>query len=81
MPLLFLYEYFCLLQSSLLSLYSATRRSHRQVFLRDRLNLYKNNRELKFNNYALAQNKQYATYGIVGVRKEILLKVKKQYIR
>lgn len=39
--------------------------------------IYKNNRELKFNNYALAQNKQYATYGIVGVRKEILLKVKK----
>lgn len=39
--------------------------------------LYKNNKDLKFNNYALAQNKQYATYGIIGIRKEILIKVKK----
>lgn len=39
--------------------------------------LYKNHNELKFNNYAIAQNKQYATFSIVGIRKEILLKLKK----
>ena len=39
--------------------------------------LYKNSSDIKFNNFALAQNKQYATYGIVGIRKEILVKLKK----
>ena len=39
--------------------------------------LYKNNNELKFNNVLLGQNKQYATYSIVGMRKEIIVKLKK----
>ena len=39
--------------------------------------IYKNNQDLKFNNFVLSQNKQYVTYGIVGIRKEILLKLKK----
>lgn len=39
--------------------------------------LYKNHEDLKFNNYALTQNKQFATYSIIGIRKEILLKLKK----
>lgn len=39
--------------------------------------LYKNHEQIKFNNVLLGQNKQYATYGIVGIRKEILVKIKK----
>lgn len=39
--------------------------------------LYKNNEQIKFNNILLGQNKQYATYSIVGIRKEILVKLKK----
>ena len=39
--------------------------------------LYKNHEQIKFNNFLLGQNKQYATYGIVGIRKEILVKIKK----
>lgn len=39
--------------------------------------LYKNSDQLKFNNILLGQNKQYATYSIVGIRKEILVKLKK----
>lgn len=39
--------------------------------------LYKNSELLKFNNVLLGQNKQYATYSIVGMRKEIIVKLKK----
>ena len=39
--------------------------------------MYKNHDDLKFNNYVLTQNKQYVTFGIVGIRKEILLNLKK----
>lgn len=39
--------------------------------------IYKNSDHLKFNNILLGQNKQYATYSVVGVRKEILVKLKK----
>ena len=39
--------------------------------------MYKNHDDLKFNNYVLTQNKQYVTFSIVGIRKEILLKLKK----
>lgn len=34
--------------------------------------VYKNKKELKYVTYPLAQNKQFATYGLVGVRKDIL---------
>jgi len=39
--------------------------------------LYKNSEQIKFNNILLGQNKQYASYSIVGVRKELLVKLKK----
>ena len=39
--------------------------------------LYKNHNELKINNVLLGQNKQYAAYSIVGMRKEIIVKLKK----
>ena len=38
--------------------------------------LYKNSNDLKFNNVLLGQNKQYATYCAVGIRKIILSKIK-----
>ena len=39
--------------------------------------LYKNNEQLKFNNILLGQNKQYATFSVVAMRKEIIVKLKK----
>lgn len=39
--------------------------------------LYKNNNDLKFNDHMLSQNKQYTTYGIIGIRKELLVKLKR----
>mgnify|MGYP003303436767 CR=1 FL=1 len=39
--------------------------------------LYRNSDHIKFNNVLLGQNKQYATYSITGVRKELLVKLKK----
>ena len=37
--------------------------------------VYKNKKALRYRTYPLAQNKQFATFGIVGVRKEILDKL------
>lgn len=34
--------------------------------------VYKNKKELQYNTYPVAQNKQVTTYGLVGVRKDIL---------
>lgn len=39
--------------------------------------LYKNHEQLKFNNILLGQNKQYATYSVVGMRREIIVRLKK----
>lgn len=38
--------------------------------------LYKNSENLKFNNVLLGQNRQYATFSIVGMRKQIINKLK-----
>lgn len=37
--------------------------------------VYKNKKELRYRTYPLAQNKQFSTFGLVGVRKEILDKL------
>lgn len=37
--------------------------------------IYKNKKDLRYRTYPLAQNKQYATYGLVGIRKDILDKL------
>lgn len=37
--------------------------------------MYKNKKELFYRTYPLAQNKQFATFGLVGIRKEILGKL------
>ncbi len=37
--------------------------------------IYKNKKDLRYHTYPLAQNKQYATFGLVGVRKDILTKL------
>lgn len=37
--------------------------------------IYKNSSEIKFNSLQVAQNKQFATYSVVGVKKEILAKL------
>lgn len=34
--------------------------------------IYKNKKELKYRTYPLAQNKQFATYGLVGMRKDLI---------
>lgn len=39
--------------------------------------LYKNSDHIKFNNILLGQNKQYATFSVTGMRKELILKLKK----
>lgn len=37
--------------------------------------VYKNKKDLKFRTYPMVQNKQYATYGLVGVRKDLLARL------
>ncbi|MBR4016734.1 MAG: hypothetical protein IKK11_02855 [Oscillospiraceae bacterium] len=37
--------------------------------------LYKNKADLKYSTYPMVQNKQYATYGMVGVRKDLITRV------
>lgn len=39
--------------------------------------LYKNKRELEYNIYPLSQTKQFATFGMTGIRKELLEKLDK----
>ena len=39
-------------------------------------NIYKNADSLEYNSYTAAQNKQFTTYGIVGIRKELITKLR-----
>ena len=40
-------------------------------------NIYKNANDLEYKTYTAAQNKQFTTYGLVGVRKDLIAKLKK----
>lgn len=40
-------------------------------------NIYKNADALEYRTYTAAQNKQFTTYGLVGIRKDIIAKLKK----
>ncbi len=41
--------------------------------------IYKNKKDLKYRTYPLAQNKQFSTFGLVGVRKDLLSRLEKVF--
>lgn len=41
--------------------------------------IYKNKKELRYRTYPLAQNRQFATFGLVGIRKDILSKLEEVF--